>query len=106
MSTHEGIPTAPNRPASEDERLGQLGREIARLAARESALEERLADAYDQVADRDRELDRLRSECDKYFEAASRTRAELNEIKRERLWRLGVAWWLIRRKLLRRRVGR
>jgi hypothetical protein len=63
---------------------------------------ELLEDAHHQLADRDREIDRLHCDVDRFRDEYARTRDELAALRRTRVWRVVAAYWRVRDRLRRR----
>ena len=95
------LPDARDSPA--DTEVTSLARSLERAASSERELRALLEDAHDQIAARDREIDRLREERDGLFREAVSAHAHMRTIKRTRVWRAGTTFWALRDMVLRRR---
>ena len=82
-------------PATEAD-AARLARQLTEVAARERELRALLADANEQIAERDRVLDEMTSEQRRLLAEAESAHRELRKIKRTRVFRVGAGWWRLR----------
>ena len=91
-------------PATTED-AARLARQLAEVAASERELRALLAQAQEQIAERDRLLDEMTSEQRRLLEEAEGAHRELRNLKRTRVFRLGAGWWRLRDRLRGRSWG-
>ena len=92
-------------PAATEPDAAPLARQLAEVAASERELRALLAQAQEQIAERDRLLDEMTNEQRRLLEEAESAHRELRRLKRTRVFRLGAGWWRLRDRLRGRSWG-
>lgn len=83
-----------DRSAAEGEEVVRLREELAAVRRREAELRKLLADAHEQLAERDDEV------VQEVLWHARFSNRQVEEMRRTRVWRAGVAYWKARNRLL------
>ena len=92
-------------PATTEADAARLARQLAQVAASERELRALLAQAQEQIGERDRLLDEMTNEQRRLLEEAEGAHRELRTLKRTRVFRLGAGWWRLRDRLRGRSWG-
>ena len=92
-------------PATTEADAARLARQLAEVAASERELRALLAQAQEQIAERDRVLDEMTTEQRRLLDEAEGAHRELRMLKRTRAFRLGAGWWRLRDRLRGRSWG-
>jgi hypothetical protein len=92
-------------PTSTEADAAALARQLAEVAASERELRALLAEANEQIAERDRVLDEMTAEQRRLLTEAEGAYRELRALKRTKVFRLGAGWWRLRDRLRGRSWG-
>jgi uncharacterized NAD(P)/FAD-binding protein YdhS len=92
-------------PTATEADAAALARQLAEVAASERELRALLAQANEQIAERDRVLDEMTAEQRRLLEEAQLAHRELRALKRTRVFRLGAGWWRLRDRVRGRSQG-
>jgi hypothetical protein len=98
-----GAPTEPVAASDDRGLVDELAGRVETLASSERELRRLLAEAHEQIAGRDEEIDRLsqaldytQTERDRLWYEATTAHARVRQITATRLWRVGTLYWRLR----------